>query len=109
MMQNLPDVALSAWNAYRAMEQSKGEYFAYLTELERKYEHGGSRSNSEKHRLEGLLDQHDKQVAGFRQAMRTLKAQDASAHQALIEHITLLNAEIGSTDGVRRNSPYKAS
>jgi hypothetical protein len=103
MTQNLPEIALPAWNAYRSMEKSKGEYFGYLSELERKYEHGGTRSNSENDRLENLLKRHDEQVAEFRRAMKKLKVQDACAHQALIEQITLLNAEIARPDTVKRS------
>lgn len=101
MTQNLPKIARDAWDAYRAMEKSKGEYFGCLSEIERKYENGGSRSDSENARLEHLLRQHDKHVAVFREAMKRLRAQDASAHQALIEQITLHNADIGKIDDVK--------
>ncbi len=103
MTENLPDAALPAWNAYRAMEKSKREYFGYLSELESKYEYGGSRSTYENDRLERLLEQHDAQVTGFRRAMMRLKAEDAGAHRALIEQIKLLNAEIGMGHDVKRN------
>jgi hypothetical protein len=103
MKQDLPEIALPAWNAYREMEKSKGQYFGYLSELECKYEHGGSRSRSENDRLEALLKQHDDHVQGFRRAMNRLKARDANAHRALIEQIKLLNADIGRTDEVKRN------
>ncbi len=93
MKQTLPDAALPAWNAYLAMEASKREHFSYLEELETKYKYGGSRTIAESMHLEGLLKKHDKQVAAFRQAIKTLQAEDAGAHQALIEHITMLNAE----------------
>ncbi len=86
---------MPAWNAYRAMEKSKHEYFSYLEALENKYAQGGYRTSAESARLEGLLKEHDRQVAEFRRSMTALKEKDAGAHQSLIHHITLLNAEIG--------------
>lgn len=100
MTQTLPDVALSAWDAYRAMEESKREYFGYLADLETKYQHGGARTIAESMRLDSLLSRHDRQVAGFRKAIKVLKARDAGAHRALIAHITMLNSELGKGDGV---------
>lgn len=93
MKQTLPDAALPAWNAYLAMGESKRKHFGYLEELETKYEYGGARTIAESRRLEGLLKEHDKQVTEFRQAIKALQVEDVGAHQALIEHITLLNAE----------------
>lgn len=95
MKQTLPEAALPAWNAYRAMEESKQKYFSYLEALENEYEQGGYRTSAESARLEALLKEHDEQVAEFRRSMMALRNKDASAHQSLIDHITLLNAEIG--------------
>ena len=101
MTDTLPDIALSAWKAYRSMEVSKGEYFGYLEELEDKYKSGGSRTIAESTRLGILLKEHERKVADFSNAMKALKDQDSGAHQALISHITMLNAEVGKTGGLK--------
>lgn len=92
MEQTLPKKALPVWNIYRAMEECKRKHFGYLEELETKYRHGGSRTVAENIYLEGLLKQHGRQVAKFREAIKQLRHDDADAHQALIEHITMRNA-----------------
>ncbi len=93
MEQTLPKKALPVWDIYRAMEESKRKHFSYLEELETKYRHGGTRTVAENIYLEGLLKQHGRQVAKFRKAIKQLQYDDADAHQALIEHITMLNAQ----------------
>ena len=93
MEQTLPKKALPVWDIYRAMEESKRKHFSYLEELETKYRHGGTRTVAENIYLEGLLKQHGRQVAKFREAIKKLQHDDADAHQALIEHITMLNAQ----------------
>lgn len=93
MEQTLPKKALPVWDIYRAMEESKRKHFGYLEELKMKYKHGGSRTLAERVYLEGLLKQHGRQVAKFREAIKQLQHDDTDAHQALIEHITMLNAQ----------------
>ncbi|MDH3671588.1 MAG: hypothetical protein OES46_10540 [Gammaproteobacteria bacterium] len=93
MEQVLPKKALPVWRIYRAMEESKRKHFSYLEQLETKYKHGGSRTVAESIYLEGLLKQHGKQVTKFREAIKQLQRDDDEAHQALIEHITMLNAQ----------------
>lgn len=93
MEQTLPKKALPVWDIYRAMEESKAKHFSYLEELETKYRHGGTRTVAENIYLEGLLKQHGRQVAKFREAIKQLQHDDADAHQALIEYITMLNAQ----------------
>lgn len=93
MEQILPKKALPAWEIYCAMEESKRKHFGYLEELKIKYKHGGSRTLAENIYLEGLLKQHGRQVAKFRQAIKQLQLDDADAHQALIEHVTMLNVQ----------------
>lgn len=94
MEQTLPKKALPVWEIYCAMEESKRKHFSYLEELETKYKHGGTRSLAENLYLEGLLKQHGRQVAKFREAIKQLQRDDSDAHQALIEHITMLNAQL---------------
>ena len=91
--QALPKKALRVWEIYCAMEDSKRKHFSYLQELETKYKQGGSRTLAEKVYLEGLLKQHGRQVTKFREAIKQLQLDDDDAHQALIEHITTLNAQ----------------
>ena len=93
MEQTLPKKALSVWDIYRAMGESKRKHFSYLEELEKKYKHGGTRTVAENIYLEGLLKQHGRQVVKFREAIKQLQHDDADAHQALIEHITMLNVQ----------------
>ncbi len=93
MSSSLPDSALAAWHAYLDMNQSKDRHFAYLEELEGKYKSGGSRSLAESARLERLLREHDGRVQEFRRLTKDLQLRDLQAHQALIQHITVLNTK----------------
>lgn len=93
MEQTLPRKALPVWEIYCAMEESKRKHYGYLAELKIKYKHGGSRTLAENVYLEGLLRQHGRQVSKFREAIKQLQRDDQDAHQALIEYITMLNAQ----------------
>lgn len=75
------------------MEESKRKHFSYLEALQKKYKQGGSRTLAERVYLEGLLKQHSRQVTKFREAIKQLQVEDDDAHQALIEYITMLNAQ----------------
>ena len=89
----LPKKALPVWEIYCAMEESKRKHFSYLEALQIKYKQGGSRTLAERVYLEGLLKQHGRQVTKFREAIKQLRVEDDDAHQALIEYITMLNAQ----------------
>ena len=93
MEQALPKKALPVWEIYCAMEESKRKHFGYLEALQIKYKQSGSRTLAERVYLEGLLKQHGRQVTKFREAIKQLRLEDEDAHQALIEHITMLNAQ----------------
>ena len=98
MTSDLPEAALAGWNAFKAMEQSKRRYFSYLETLERKYEDGGMRLLAEEVRLDGLLKEHDHQVAEFGKAVKALGAADPVAQKALIAHMTAFNTSIGTDE-----------
>ena len=93
-MQPLAQAALPAWQTYEAMLRTKAAHFSMLEELEEKYRHAGQRTLAEGVRLEQLLQAHDRQVKAFRQALSQLQRCDLAAHQALIEHIRVANADL---------------
>ena len=96
MEADLPEAAWPSWDAFKAMEQSKRRYFSYLEELEHKYEDGGARTLAEQARLDGLLREHDRQVAEFGRAVKALGAEDPDAQKAFIAHMTAFNASLGA-------------
>ena len=95
MVDNIPDGARSAWDAYLAMEKSKQAHFNALEALETKYQAGGNRTLAEEMKLQNLLAQHNHRVQAFRSLTRELHTSDLIAYQALIQQITLINTEPG--------------
>ncbi len=93
---NLPKVAVPAWQAYQAMEQTKQRHLNYLKELNARHERGGSRSIAESVYLESLLKEHDQMVTAFRGAMRALLVTDLEAHNRLLQYITKFNENLGT-------------
>lgn len=67
------------------MLESKSAHFGFLESLAEKYRHGGQRTLAEQARLANLLDEHDRQVAGFTSAMKQLAADAPQARDALLE------------------------
>lgn len=95
MSENIPDAAIPAWNAYLDMEKSKQAHFNLLAKLESNYQQHGSRTLAENASLENLLSEHDECVQCFRRLTKELQTTDLYAYQALIEQITLINADRG--------------
>lgn len=100
---DLPESARPAWRAYCAMLASKDAHFAFLGSLDEKYREGGRRSLAEIARLEQLLDEHDRCVRAFTEAMRALKAADEVAHGLLVRAIGELNQSLGAEGGGAAN------
>ncbi len=96
MEPDLPQAALPAWHAFKAMEQSKRRYFSYLEKLERKYEDGGMRRLTEEVQLDTLLKEHDHQVAEFGKSVKSLGAEDPLAQKALIAQMTAFTSSLGA-------------
>lgn len=96
MSESLPAAARSAWQAYEAMEHSKRAHLGYLQEMEEKYRHGGSRSLAEAARLQSLLQNHDRNVSNFRDAVRALATRDPAAHRALVRRLQEFNRTPGA-------------
>ncbi len=79
------------------MLRSKGEYFALLTQLERREAAlAGRRPLAETARLAALLEAHTQAVATFRAALNGLAAADPAAHAALISALGRVNARLGT-------------
>lgn len=79
----LPREAQQAWFAYRAMCESKRDYFTLLSELDQKYnDTDGSASEEENARLSELLGRHDENVKAFNEAMAAIT--EPAARQALL-------------------------
>jgi len=98
METDLPEISLTAWTAFLAMDKSKRHYFGYLQQLENKYQHGGVKTLAENERLEKLLEAHDLKVFEFKKVSVELRSVDAAAHSRLIEHIAAFNAVIVTGD-----------
>ncbi|MGH7929122.1 MAG: hypothetical protein ACREQV_15140 [Candidatus Binatia bacterium] len=84
---DLPMAALEAWRAYQAMDASKQRHFQYLTELDDRYGADARASEPEKRRLQELLDEHDRCVFAFKQAVQVLKTKDPAAHRTLVDRL----------------------
>ena len=95
---DLPTAAIPAWEAYKAMEQTKHRHLSYLRELAERYRDRGSRTLSEGVYLEKLLKQHDQQVAAFREEMAGLMRSDMTAHTRLIDYIKKFNETLGTDE-----------
>ncbi len=96
MKTTLPDAAQPAWNAFQLMRQSKAEHIELLERLEAKRELGHAPTCEEETRLEALLAAHDAQVKRFSAELRSLQQRDATAHAALIEHLSLWSDATGA-------------
>jgi len=79
----LPREAQQAWFAYRAMCESKRNYFTLLSDLEQKYKDTDeSPSEEESARLSELLKYHDENVKAFNEAMSAIT--EPASRQALL-------------------------
>ena len=92
----LPDTARPAWDAYRAMLDSKAAHFDFLDTVTRKTESGGRRSLAEAARLETLLAAHTTAVKAFQAAVRELVRIDAPARDALLDLLGRVNEGLTS-------------
>jgi len=81
------------------MVASKAAHFDFLTNLDRKYQHGGRRTLAEIARLDTLLAAHTIAVRQFREAVAALTAEDRPARDALVRHINQANASLGGGEG----------
>ena len=70
------------------MLHSKQAHYGFLESLDKKYQHGGTRSLSERARLATLLAEHDTCVAEFSQAIKALSATDLKARDILLRLMT---------------------
>ena len=95
----LPAAAVPAWDAYLAMDVSKQRHYQFLQVLEKKVDEGGYRTTGETTQLASLLNTHDVNVRDFKRRVQDLARQDLAAHQALLEHITLLNTPLDAGNG----------
>ena len=95
---NLPDAAVSAWEAYLAMEKSKQRHLNYLKELAERHGDGSSRTIPESVFLDKLLNAHDQQVKLFRKEMADLVRTDLAAHSQLIDYIKAFNESLGTDE-----------
>ncbi len=83
MTEELTPEAAGAWQAYQSMSAGKDAYFSLLQALDEKYRHGGNPTIAENLKLQQLLDEHDRKVKRFKQAMSTIT--DPGAKQQLVE------------------------
>jgi hypothetical protein len=83
---SLPAEAEVAWLAYQAMGESKKIYFAFLQELDQKYDKNQSPSIAENLKLEELLKTHDVNVKAFNEAMANVE--EPGAREAIMNKLT---------------------
>ncbi|MDX1606014.1 MAG: hypothetical protein R3202_07450 [Candidatus Competibacterales bacterium] len=83
----LPQAALPAWRAYRAMELSKQQHFDYLQQLEDNYSRYGQPSPREEQHRSTLLAAHDRRVRNFRSELARLRVSDPAAFAALVQRL----------------------
>ena len=79
----LTEEATIAYQAFQEMRDSKQIYFAYLQEIDVKYNNGGEASNDETEELSKLLAKHSEKVAAFNDAMSAVE--DFEARDTLIK------------------------
>ncbi|MGR8947910.1 MAG: hypothetical protein ACU84Q_07680 [Gammaproteobacteria bacterium] len=95
--ENLPTDAAPAWRCYLGMIASKDAHFEYLERLDRKYQHGGTRTLVEIAHLEGLLQAHNESVAAFTAEQKALAARNAESHKKFISVLSDSNAHLGNS------------
>ncbi len=84
----LDKISEPAWNAYKAMSETKQEHFAFIEVLEnKKKKFNLSPSQDDTEKLKRLLAEHDKQVRVFTDSTMALKASHPEAHKTLFEYI----------------------
>ena len=87
MDNELPAPARPAWQAYRAMQDSKRRHFEYLQYLEDKYSRYGRPDEAEEQRRHALLAEHDARVGEFRTVLAELKQGDPDAFARLVREL----------------------
>jgi len=95
----LEGVAAETWQAYNAMETTKGRHFGLLERLDlKKRNYDLEPSADEARLLDWLLADHDAQVKRFTAASQALKVADASAHGALFDYVGVVARHAGDAD-----------
>lgn len=92
----LEGIAADTWQAYNAMQTTKQRHYDLLQILEnKKKKFNLDPTEKDQALLKNLLSDHDAQVKRFTAASQSLKAADASAHQALFVYIGQVAALTG--------------
>lgn len=84
----LDETCTPAWEAYNAMFESKQQHYEFLQVLENKQKKFNiSPSDSDKQKLDGLLQQHDVKVREFTRLTMELKTRHPDSHKILFDFI----------------------
>jgi len=98
---DLPAAALPAWQAYRALLDTKAAHFAALESSERATLAGVKPRLAEQALIARLLDEHTAAVQRFKAAMASLSRDDPPARDALVALLGRVNEGLapGATPG----------
>lgn len=95
----LPPAALPAWQAYRAMLDTKAAHFTALAAQEQAANAGQKPRLAQQAHLAALLDAHSAAVGAFKMALQALSRSDPAARDALIAALARVNEDLAPDAG----------